>query len=283
MTEPFRLRRPRDADRVPVVYDSPHSGRYYPPDFETTLPRTDLRRAEDAYVDELLEGALAYGIAVLDAKYPRSYIDLNRAATDIDPELLSEPWPTPVVPTEKSTRGLGLIRRLVAPGVAINARPLSPAEVQARIDNVYLPYHSALDDLIESTRAKFGVVWHINWHSMKSKGHAMTPDGDVMRRIDAIVSDADGRTASPDVTRFVAYTLRGLGMRVAVNDPYKGGNIVRRIGAPSRCVHSVQVELNRALYLDEHAVTKTPGLVALGRLIEVASRELGVVAAMQAH
>jgi N-formylglutamate deformylase len=283
MTEPFRLRLPRETDRVPVVYDSPHSGRYYPADFETTLARTDLRRAEDAYVDELLDGALAYGVPVLDATYPRSYIDLNRAATDIDPELLSEPWPTPLAPTEKSSRGLGLIRRLVVPGVPINARRLSPSEVQARIDKVYLPYHAALDELIESTRARFGMVWHLNWHSMKSKGNAMTPDGDVMRRVDAIVSDADGRTASPDVTRFVAYTLRGLGMRVAVNDPYKGGTIVRRIGAPARRIHSVQVELNRALYLDEQAVAKTTGLVALGRLIEVASREIGVVAAMQAQ
>ena len=283
MIESFRLRLPRDSDRVPVVYDSPHSGRYYPSDFETALPRTDLRRAEDAYVDELLDGALAYGIPVLDATYPRAYIDLNRAPTDIDPELLSEPWPTPLAPSEKSTRGLGLIRRFVVPGVAINARRLSPSEVQTRIDAVYLPYHAALDELIESTRSRFGMVWHINWHSMKSKGNAMTPDGDVMRRVDAIVSDADGRTASPDVTRFVAYTLRGLGMRVAVNDPYKGGTIVRRIGAPSRGVHSIQVELNRALYLDEHSVTKTTGLVALGRLIEVASREIGVVAAMQAQ
>jgi N-formylglutamate deformylase len=283
MTESFRLRFPRESDRVPVVYDSPHSGRFYPADFETTLPRTDLRRAEDAYVDELLEGALAYGVPLLDATYPRSYIDLNRAATDIDPELLSEPWPTPLAPTEKSVRGLGLIRRLVVPGVEINARRLAPSEVQSRIDAVFKPYHSALDGLIESTRAQFGMVWHINWHSMKSKGNAMTPDGDVMRRVDAIVSDADGRTASPDVTRFVAYTLRGLGMRVAVNEPYKGGNIVRRVGSPARRVHSVQVELNRALYLDESTVTKTTGFVALGRLLEVATREIGVVAAMQAH
>ena len=283
LTQPFRLRRPRESDRVPVVYDSPHSGRHYPPDLETTLPRTDLRRAEDAYVDELLEGAVAYGIAVLDATFPRSYIDLNRAATDIDPEILSEPWPTPLAPTEESSRGRGLIRRVVGSGAPINTRRLSPAEVQARIDRVYTPYHAALDALIESTRERFGMVWHINWHSMKSKGNAMTPGGDVMRRVDAIVSDADGRTASPEVTRFIAYTLRGLGMRVAVNEPYKGGHIVRRIGAPARRVHSVQVELNRALYLDEQSVTKTTGLVALGRLIEVASREIGVVAAMQAE
>jgi N-formylglutamate deformylase len=242
-----------------------------------------VRRAEDAYVDELLDGALAYGIAVLDAIYPRSYIDLNRAVTDIDPEVLSEKWPTELAPTEKSVRGLGLIRRFITPGVLINARRLSPAEVQARIDNVYAPYHTELDRIVEATRAKFGMVWHVNWHSMKSKGNAMTPGGDVMRRVDAIVSDADGRTSSPDVTRFVAYTLRGLGMRVAVNDPYKGGNIVRRVGAPSRGVHSVQVELNRALYLDETSVTKTTGSVALGRLLEVVSREIGVVAAMQAH
>jgi N-formylglutamate deformylase len=283
MTERFRLRLPRESDRVPVVYDSPHSGRHYPSDFETSLSRTDLRRAEDAYVDQLLDGAPAYGIAVLDATYPRSYIDLNRAPTDIDPEMLSAAWPTPLAPSEKSARGLGLIRRYVVPGVEINCRKLSPADVQRRIDEIFIPYHDALDGLVEATLARFGMVWHINWHSMKSKGNAMTPDGDVTRRMDAIVSDADGQSASPEVTRFVAYTLRGLGMRVAVNEPYKGGTIIRRVGAPSRNVHSIQVELNRALYLDEQSVTKTTGFVALARVLEVVARELGVVALMQAQ
>ena len=271
--EPYRVRRPT-APSAPVVYDSPHSGRFYPPDFETKASRVELRRGEDAYVDELLDHAPSLGVAVLDATYPRCYIDLNRAETDIDAALLSEPWPTALAPTEKSARGLGLLRRYVGPGVEVNARLLSVSEVRDRIDRVYRPYHAALDRLIDETRVAQGRVWHVNWHSMKSVGNAMTPDGAVERRVDFVVSDVEGRSAAREVTDCVVSALRDLGYRVGVNDPYKGGEIVKRIGVPESGVHSIQVEVNRALYLDESRVEKAVGFAPLGLDLERVTRRL---------
>ena len=273
MREPFRVRRPT-APSAALVYDSPHSGRFYPPDFEAKASRDELRRGEDAYVDELLDHAPSLGVVVLDAMYPRCYIDLNRAETDIDAALLSEPWPTALAPTEKSARGLGLLRRYVVPGVEVNARLLSVSEVRDRIDRVYRPYHAALDRLIDETRIAHGRVWHVNWHSMKSVGNAMTPDGAVARRVDFVVSDVDGRSAAREVTDCVVSALRDLGYRVGVNDPYEGGEIVKRIGAPETGVHSIQVEVNRALYLDESRVEKSEGFGPLGLDLERVTRRL---------
>jgi len=275
--EPFRVRRPT-VPSAPVVYDSPHSGRFYPPDFETKASRVELRRGEDAYVDELLNHAPSLGVAVLDATFPRCYIDLNRAETDIDAALLSEPWPTALAPTEKSARGLGLLRRYVGPGVEVNARLLSVSEVRDRIDRVYRPYHAALDRLIDETRVAQGRVWHVNWHSMKSVGNAMTPDGAVERRVDFVVSDVDGRSAAREVTDCVVSALRDHGYRVGVNDPYKGGEIVKRIGVPESGVHSIQVEVNRALYLDESRVEKSVGFAPLGLDLERVTRRLAATA-----
>jgi N-formylglutamate amidohydrolase len=270
----FRVRRPFGPARVPIVFDSPHSGRFYPDDFDTKASREELRRGEDAYVDELLDSAPALGVTVLDAMYPRCYIDLNRAETDIDQALLSEPWPTPLAPTDKSARGLGLLRRHVVPGVEVNARLLTAGEVRARIERVYRPYHAALDALLRDALAEHGRVWHINWHSMKSAGNAMTPDGPVQRSFDFVVSDLEGRSASPAVTAAVVSALREIGYRVAVNDPYKGGEIIKRTGAPHRGVHSVQVEINRALYLDEAHTEKNSGFESLRENLNAFTRTL---------
>ena len=260
---PFTILRPPGAPAL--LFDSPHSGRLYPADFAVKCSPVELRRGEDAYVDELIAGGVRFGACALFAAYPRTYIDVNRAETDIDAELLSQPWPGPLEPTEKTRRGLGLIRRYVEPGVEINARRLAPAEVVARIECVYRPYHAALAALVEEIRAARGAVWHINWHSMKSVGNAMTPDGPGVRRPDFVVSDRDGTSADPALTRLVADTLAGMGYRVAVNDPYKGGTIVQRFGDPGRGVYSIQVEISRALYLEERTVTKTAGFSVLER------------------
>lgn len=260
---PFTILRPPGTPAL--LFDSPHSGRLYPRDFAVKCTMVELRRGEDAYVDELIAGAVGHGICTLMAMYPRTYIDVNRAETDLDAELLSEPWPGPLAPTEKTRRGLGLIRRYVEPGVEVNARRLTPAEVAARIERIHRPYHAALAALVAEIRAARGTVWHVNWHSMKSVGNAMTPDGPGARRPDFIVSDRDGASADPALTRLVAGTLAGMGYRVAINDPYKGGTIVQRIGAPAHGVHSIQIEINRALYLDERTVTKTAGFEVLER------------------
>jgi N-formylglutamate deformylase len=188
--------------------------------------------------------------------------------------MLSEPWPGEIAPTEKSLRGLGLIRRYVVPGVEAQARPLTVAEVQDRIDRVYRPYHRALRELVLEMREARGSVWHLNWHSMKSVGNSMTPDGAGARRADFVVSDVRGHSAAPEITELVVSTLRKGGFTVTVNDPYTGGTIVQRTGAPANGVHSIQIEINRALYLDEAKVEKTPAFASLTTQLETFTRRL---------
>lgn len=222
-----------------MLFDSPHSGRFYPEDFASNASRVELRRGEDAYVDDLLTGSPSLGATLLTATHPRCYIDVNRAEDDIDAALLAEPWPEPLRPTEETARGLGLIRRYIVPGVEAQARPLTIREMRHRIDGVYRPYHDALRGLVNEIRAAHGVVWHVNWHSMKSVGNAMTPDGAGARRADFVVSDVRGASAAPRVTTAIVDTLRALGYSVSINDPFLGGTIVQQIGAPGHGVHSV--------------------------------------------
>lgn len=268
----YTVHRPTGAPLL--LYDSPHSGRFYPPDFALGAPLADLRLGEDAYVDELLANAPAYGAAVLAANYPRCYIDVNRAETDIDSAILAEPWPGPIEPTEKARRGLGLIRRYVVPGVAAQARPLTAAELETRLERAYWPYHAALGALVEELRASRGTVVHVNWHSMKSRGNAMTPDGPGASRPDAVVSDLHGRSAARWVRDLIVTTLGDAGYHVSINEPYAGGTIVQRVGAPGRDVHSVQIEINRALYLREQSVERTDGFAAVVGTVDALTRRL---------
>jgi N-formylglutamate deformylase len=272
MTAPFAI--VQASAPTPIIFDSPHSGRTYTEDFPLGAPLAQIRRGEDAYVDELIAGAPALGATVLSATFPRCYIDLNRGERDIDAALLSEPWPEPLAPSEKTARGLGLIRRYVVPGVEAQGRLLSVHEVRTRIDVVFRPYHAALDALVARTHDRFGTVWHVNWHSMKSVGNAMTPDGAGAARADFVVSDRRGASASTRVTSIIVETLESFGYSVSVNDPYLGGTIVQRIGRPSDGVHSVQIEINRRLYLDEASVEKTGGFGPLAARLDELTRRL---------
>ena len=270
---PFALLQP-EGPEVPILFDSPHSGRYYPDDFGASATLANLRRGEDAYVDELIGNAASLGITVLLANYPRCYIDVNRTVLDIDAELLAEPWPGDLAPTEKSRRGLGLIRRYVVPGVPVYDRLLSVAEIQRRIETVYRPYHEALRAALEGLLARHGRVWHINWHSMKSVGNAMTPDGEGAVRPDFVVGDLRGRSSGRELTDMVVGVLRGMGYSVAVNEPYAGGTILAEVGDPTRGIHSIQIEMNRGLYLDELLTEKAAGFSVLGHRIAELGRAL---------
>jgi N-formylglutamate amidohydrolase len=266
---PYLLKLPT-TEALPLLFDSPHSGRHYPTDWGTDLSRLDLRLGEDAYVDELVGSAPNHGITLLTAQFPRCYIDVNREIDDVDPELLDAPWPgpTPLRPTEKSRKGLGLIRRYVVPGKTIVGHPLSVTDVRSRIDRIYVPYHQALAAQNHSLRGRFGFVWHVDWHSMKSRGNAMTPDGEGALRPDMVVGDRDGTSADPRLVDLVVGHLRDVGYRVTVNDPYKGAAIVRRYGHPSRGSSTIQIEVNRALYLDEPRVEPSAGFAKLKNSLE---------------
>lgn len=242
------IHRPENHD-VPVIFDSPHSGRFYPADFEYACPRDALIRAEDNMVDQLFAPAPRHGIALLCAQFPRTYIDVNRAENDVDPFLLEGPPPAHFDPSARSHAGIGLIRRIVRPGMAVYDRKLSVGEVEARITRYYRPYHAALDELIDQIHYRFGQVWHVNCHSMPSS--VTTGGADGSWTPDFVLGDRDGTSCAPDFIKAVSEYLKGAGYRVAINRPYKGVEIVRRHGQPHKGRHSLQLEVNKALYWNE--------------------------------
>jgi N-formylglutamate amidohydrolase len=253
------LRRGPTGPALPLVFDSPHSGRDYPEDFGHAVPVDLLRRAEDAFVDELIESAPSYGATLLQALFPRSYIDPNRHEHEVDPAMLGEPWPHPILSSEKSEMGLGLVRRLIKGNVDIYDRHLSADEIRARIEGFHRPYVAELERLLDGAHETHGIAWHINCHSMRSAGRKR---GQRIPRADIVLGDRDGTSCGPAFTAFVAEVARGLGYRVAINDPFKGAELVARFGRPVEGRHSLQIEINRALYMDEDRIEKRADFAA---------------------
>jgi N-formylglutamate deformylase len=244
------------------VFDSPHSGITYPDNFRPAAARSAVLTTWDAYVDELFAGVTTAGATLIAARFPRAYIDTNRAANDIDPALLESPWPEPTELSEHAGRGMGLIRRYALPGIPMYDRRLPVAEVRQRIERHYLPYRRTLQAEIDDAVARHGFVWHFNCHSMKSRGNAMNRDAGAPRP-DFVLGDRDGTSAPRDFTAWVAAWLVAQGHRVAINEPYRGADIVRAHGAPARGRYSLQIEINRGLYLDEATCERAAGFAAL--------------------
>ena len=236
---------------VPVVFDSPHSGTIYPADFDTIVPHLTLRRAEDTHVEALYAAAPDHGAVLIAAGFPRSYIDANRSLLDIDAALLDSAWPGPINVSKKTEKGIGLVWRLLDTGEPIYARKLTVAEVQARISSCYAPYHKAVRDAINAAHKHYGAVWHINCHSMPATSSVISEEGPGVQRADFVLGDRDGSTCTPEFTAFVEATLRAMGYDVRVNDPYKGVELVRAYSDPTAHKHSLQIEVNRKLYMDE--------------------------------
>ncbi len=250
---------PPPALLAPVVVDSPHSGCDYPSDFGPAAPLELLRRCEDAYVDELVADAPALGAPLLAALFPRSYIDPNRHAADIDEGLLAEPWPHGARPTRRSERGLGLLRRLLSPTVPVYDRALSVGEVELRLARFYHPYHAALKALLDDAHERFGAVWHLDVHSMKAIGRGRH----ARPRADFVLGDLDGASCDPEFTVMVRDCLKDMGYGVRLNDPFKGAELVTCYSEPRAGRHSLQIEINRRLYLDEARLAKTEGFATL--------------------
>lgn len=253
------------AEELPLVFDSPHSGTAYPEDFDHTCPRHVLRTAEDTYVDELYAAAPANGATLIGALFPRSYIDANRNVADMDQALLSEPWPHPLKPGVKTKMGMGLIRRLAVPKLPVYSRKLGVAEVQARIDKYYHAYHTELASATDRLHARFGGLWHVDCHSMKSVSNGMAAEGPGVPRADFVLGDRDGTTCAPELTQLVRQFLEKRGYDVRVNDPYKGVELVRRHGRPKENRHSLQIEVNRRLYMDEASFERNANFPKLKR------------------
>ena len=250
--------------RTPLVLDSPHSGRAFPDDFGAAVSELALREGEDCYVDELYLPATERGVGLIAALAPRTYIDCNRHAGDIDLELIAGGrWPDEYLPSGKARLGKALVWRTLDDGRPIYARKLTVDELRRRIERFHRPYTEALRERIEATHARFGASWHIDCHSMNAVGGAQAEGGAGIARADIVLGDRDGTTCEPAFTEFVRGVLVGMGYDVKLNDPYKGVELVRAYSDPARRRHSLQLEVNKRLYMDEATLAKSAGFAAL--------------------
>lgn len=261
LSHPFWAARPAcllHAGPAAVVLDSPHSGTLYPPDFRPACDMAALRVAEDTDVDALWDFAPALGIPLLQACFPRSYVDVNRSVDEIDPFMIDGFWSGPARLSAKVRLGKGLIWRQLDDGTPIYDRLLSVREVATRIDHCWMPYHRLLDQTIAAAHARHGHVIHLNCHSMPSVAQAYSTEHPFEAHADFVLGDRDGTSADPALTRRIELFLNSRGHTVSVNHPYKGVEIVRRHGRPSERCHSIQLEVNKRLYLDEVTLVRRP-------------------------
>lgn len=243
------------AGHTPLVLDSPHSGTVYPEDFRPVCDLATLRRAEDTHVEKLYAFAPAMGAAWIEAHFPRSYLDANRDTTELDTTLLDGPWTGPLSDDprvlSKVRLGKGLIWKLTDEGLPIYDRLLTVDEVRGRIDSCWRPYHAAVAQAIDDAHARHGYSIHINCHSMPAIAGSHATDFPGLAHADFVIGDRDGSTADPALSHKICEHLRERGYSVDYNHPYKGVELVRRHGRPAENRHSIQVEINRKLYMDE--------------------------------
>lgn len=254
MILPYTLISPVKNQALPLVFDSPHSGDVFPADFVSKVNKQDFKTGWDAFVGELWQGVINHNAYLLLANVSRMYVDLNRAPNDIDPVLLDKAWDY-CQPTKYSDRGMGLIRRMALPDVPIYESALSQAQIQSRLDQYYYPYHNVLMQTLDALHQTHGAVWHIDCHSMKSRGNGMNIDSGLLRP-DIILGDNDGTSASTDFVKVVEDSFIELGYKVVRNTPYKGGYLVTHYADVVNNRHSMQIEVNRNLYMNEGNFTR---------------------------
>ena len=252
--------RAAETQTIPFVFTSPHSGTAYLREFlaMSKLDVRTLRRSEDAFVDELFDAAPDLGAPLLRAVIPRSFLDLNREPLELDPDMFEDAVPAHANTTSHRVNGgLGTIARIVSNGAEIYRSKLRYREAERRIELVYTPYHRRLRTLIDETRARFGCAIVVDCHSMPSIGGPLDQDSGC-QRADIILGDRFGRSCSPILVATAERCLRELGYRVFRNNPYAGGFTTQHYGRPSEAVHALQIEINRALYMDENRIDRTP-------------------------
>lgn len=257
---PFRLVQPSSSVLLPVVLSSPHSGRHYPADLlaELRLPPPALRALEDGPVDRIAEAACGVGATLIAATLPRAYVDLNRHAAELDPELMEAPQRS-LRMSAKVRAGLGVIPSRLG-GKSLYDRPLRAAAVTRRLQLAYKPYHEQLAHLLAERQRLFGTVLLLDCHSMPS-----APLGGPA--LDVVLGDRFGRAAHPDIAGAAEEILRGYGLRTGRNRPYAGGFITEHYGRPADGVSALQIELCRSLFLDERTHEPLPGLGGLPELL----------------
>jgi N-formylglutamate amidohydrolase len=263
---------------TPCIFASPHSGRRYPPELlrMSRLDRHALRQSEDSYVDLLFESAPAFGAPLLRALFPRAWVDVNRSRDELDQRMFADPLPTTADTRSNRVRaGLGVIPRIVADGQDIYDRKLRFFEARRRLVACYDPYHEALSGLVAAARAKFGCAVIVDCHSMPSAGGAPFREGD--RQIDFVLGDRFGASCAPAAAAMVEKALSDCGYLVSRNAPYAGGHVAAAYGRPADGVHVLQIEINRALYLDEKRIARTAAFDTLKRHLQTVIAELSRV------
>ena len=274
----FVIERPvPGAAATPLILASPHSGRVYPPQMmaATRLTSASIRRSEDAFVDGLIEAAPAHGATTIAARMARVFFDVNREPWELDPAMFE--GELPAYARGRSARvaaGLGAIARIVAEGEEIYHRKLSFAEARDRVEGVHRPYHEALSALIAEAKAAHGVALLIDCHSMPAAAASQAGLG---AGCDIVLGDRFGASCSLTVSRLVERELQAMGYVVARNAPYAGGYTTEHYGRPGRGVHALQIEVNRAIYMDEQSLELNAGFARLKADFE---RLVSVLAAM---
>jgi N-formylglutamate amidohydrolase len=262
---------PDGGEGWPLVFGLPHSGRYYPDSFiqgaREALPV--LRSTEDAYVDDLIGFSQDMDIRCVRAVYGRSFVDVNRDPRELDARLIKGALPRDALTQTLRVRsGFGVIPRCLSGQREIHLHPIGIDEARVRIARVHAPYHHALNYLLRQGCAQFGAITFIDWHSMPSTTQA----GGSRKLPDIVLGDLYGETCDPELTRFVKKQLEAHGLKVGLNMPFAGGYNMETYGKPHRGVHALQIEINRALYMDETTLERTAGFgtlkAALASVIE---------------
>ncbi|MGR3321362.1 MAG: N-formylglutamate amidohydrolase [Pseudooceanicola sp.] len=262
---PFRLRAPKQQT-TSVVFSSPHSGRDYARAFlgESVLDEFAIRSSEDAFVDDLFAPAAEFGAPLLSATVPRAFVDLNRSADELDPALVEGVRRTTHNP--RITSGLGVIPRVVSNGRAIYRGKLTLDEAQARIDRCWRPYHGALQEMLDATHARFGEVVLVDCHSMPHEAVDCIARAGA-KRPDVVIGDRFGASADGAVVDRIEEAFTAAGLHVIRNAPFAGAYVTQHYGRPSRRQHAIQIEIDRAIYMNERAIRPNANYDAFSRLL----------------
>lgn len=266
---------------VPMVFDSPHSGLEMPHNFAPAVSAERVRVAADTHIDDLFMSTTEIGAPLLLAHFPRSFLDVNRSLLDMDTQLVEGKWPHPVRDSGTAKRGMGLMWRYAWGDEPMYASPMSVAEAEARISTYWQPYHHYLAALLNAVYARFGRVYHINCHSMTAVGHAISSDPAGTVRADICLGDLHGGSASAEFVSLITETLKGEGLTVALNKPFRGAELVAAYSNPALERHSVQFEINRKIYMDETTRERNGGYEALKSVLARMNRVLADYASQQ--
>jgi N-formylglutamate amidohydrolase len=278
-TQVFEILEP-PVQTLPLVLASPHSGTVYPPDFlaASRLDAFSLRKSEDSFVDEIFMAGPRLGAPLIRALFPRAFLDANREAFELDPEMFADMLPAYVnIRSPRVAAGLGTIAKVVANGEEIYRGKLRFGDALARVNRFYHPYHAGLKRMIDQTRQRFGYCVLLDCHSMPSSGNPAEAAAG-RPKVDFVLGDCYGSSCSPVLIETAERALRSQGYIVNRNTPYAGGFTTRHYGRPRTGVQALQIEINRALYMDERSISRKP---YIGELAGHMEKLIGVLSSVR--